>query len=121
MSEATDNAGALSTVYPIPSFCMVEDRDDVNLEADIDNLLSKEGCKIVRFDKPLSLRLSPQAWALGSDNNKTKILGGWCPTTQVGTFHYGLKLKPVKESVPPGYTYSFTVVAKISVEGKHAN
>jgi hypothetical protein len=100
---------------------MVEDKDDVNLEADIDNLLSKEGCKVDRFDKPVTMRLRPQPWSVGSDNNRTKILGGWCPCTQPGTFCYGLKMKPVKESTFPGYTYSFTYVCKIAVEGKHAN
>lgn len=108
----------------IPTWLFAEDRDDVNFGPNYENVLaSKQGMKFTRMSEPFTIRVRPQAWTNTSNVSKTKVLGGWIPTTVADAIHFGLKAMPLPSGIANSETYGYNLCMciKASFECKHAD
>lgn len=115
--------GIVNSSFQLPVLVAAEDKDDVSLTGlTTEKLSSKQGMKYFRLEDPFTLRIKPTPWTNESTTQpKSKILGGWLPTVNDSVKHYGLKVRPILNSLSVtanGANYLFTLMVKISVEGK---
>jgi len=119
-----DEASIGAVSQGLPTFIIAEDRDDINNAGAVsgpEKLSSKQGSKFFRLDEPFTFRAKPCPWtgAANAREGKTKVLGGWIPTTNDVVQHYGIKLAPIAASMISSTDYNWTFVVKINVECKH--
>jgi hypothetical protein len=104
-----------------PVMFMCEDHDDLNMSQARSGptaLLSHSGMKWARYEDPVTIKCKPQAW-ITSGITKSKLVGGWSPTTNDEVVHYGVKFTLAKDSYTANYTYGFSVILKAVIECKH--